>query len=199
MAKPPTNNQKPTTVTLRVRPSYFGPLNLLMRSLKEIRMPQSMFCSFLLELPHLTSSPSLVHRPRITTLSLLRRSKIPVSLEIYLPHLLVWLPVAHGLKYYHCIQQSTPPLPELYEAIPPPLLPYSATATCASALPCKMLVQLFFAAVALLGPYLYRTIRFKRLKQFARFPQLPPSAVLGHLGTVDEFVKRSAPGAHPGS
>lgn len=62
-----------------------------------------------------------------------------------------------------------------------------------------MLTQLFFAAIALLVPYLYRVIRFKRLHQFARFPQLPPSAVLGHLQTVDDFVKRSAPGAHPGS
>lgn len=190
MAKPPTNNQQPATVTLRVRPSYFGPLDLLMRSLKEIRMPQSTFRSSLLEVPHLTSSPSLVHRPRITTLSLLRRSKIPESLEIYLPCLEVWLRVAHGLKYCHCILTANTP--------PPLLLPYSAAATCASALPWKMLAELFFAAVALLVPYLYRTIRFKRLKQFARFPQLPPSAVLGHLGTVDEFVKRSAPGAHPG-
>lgn len=62
-----------------------------------------------------------------------------------------------------------------------------------------MLTQLFFAAVALLLPYLYRRIRFKRLQQFARFPQLPPSAVLGHLQTVDDFVKQSAPRAHPGS
>ncbi|KAG8158186.1 hypothetical protein KVR01_011947 [Diaporthe batatas] len=60
-----------------------------------------------------------------------------------------------------------------------------------------MLAQLIFAALALLAPYLYNRIRFKRLKQYADFPQLPPSAVLGHLGTVDEFVKRAPKGAHP--
>lgn len=61
-----------------------------------------------------------------------------------------------------------------------------------------MLAQLLFAALALLVPYLYRRIRFKRLQQYAEFPQLPPSLVLGHLQTVDEFVKRSPKGAHPG-
>ncbi|KAK2615795.1 hypothetical protein N8I77_002522 [Diaporthe amygdali] len=60
-----------------------------------------------------------------------------------------------------------------------------------------MLTQLFVAAVVLLVSYLYSKIRFKRLRQFARFPQLPPSVLLGHLQTVDEFVKRSEPGAHP--
>ncbi|KAH8759047.1 cytochrome P450 [Diaporthe sp. PMI_573] len=60
-----------------------------------------------------------------------------------------------------------------------------------------MLTRLFFAAVALLVPYLYRTMRFKRLQQFARFPQLPPSVFLGYLQAVDDFVKRSASGAHP--
>lgn len=61
-----------------------------------------------------------------------------------------------------------------------------------------MLTQLFFAALALLAPYLYRRIRYKRLEQFAEFPQLPTSVILGHLGAVDEYTKRAPKGAHPG-
>ncbi|POS74875.1 cytochrome P450 52A11 [Diaporthe helianthi] len=60
-----------------------------------------------------------------------------------------------------------------------------------------MLTQLFFAAVAFLVPYLCHRLWFKRLHQFAHFPQLPPSVALGHLQVVDDFVKRSPQGAHP--
>ncbi|KAH9908359.1 cytochrome P450 [Xylariomycetidae sp. FL2044] len=59
-----------------------------------------------------------------------------------------------------------------------------------------MLLRIFIAALALLATYLYRRIRYKRLKQFARFPQLPPSPIFGHLQVVDEFVKRAPPSAH---
>lgn len=75
---------------------------------------------------------------------------------------------------------------------------YFVISNCGPGRTFKMFTQFFFAAIALLLPYLYCRIRFKRLHQFARFPQLPPSAILGHLQNVDEFVKRSAPGAHPG-
>lgn len=62
-----------------------------------------------------------------------------------------------------------------------------------------MLTQLFIAGIALLVPYFYSKIRHKRLHQYAGFPQLPTSLVLGHLQTVDEFVRSAPPKAHPGT
>lgn len=62
-----------------------------------------------------------------------------------------------------------------------------------------MFVRVLVAAFALLIPYLYSKIRYKRLKQYARFAQLPPSAILGHLQALDEFIKRAPPKAHAGS
>ncbi|KAI0894408.1 cytochrome P450 [Annulohypoxylon nitens] len=59
-----------------------------------------------------------------------------------------------------------------------------------------MFMRVLVAAVALLIPYLYSKIRYKRLKQYARFAQLPPSAILGHLQALDEFIKRAPPKAH---
>lgn len=61
-----------------------------------------------------------------------------------------------------------------------------------------MILQVLAAAVALLIPYLYKKIQHKRLRQYSRFPQLAPSAILGHLQVVDDFVRRSPPNAHPG-
>lgn len=63
----------------------------------------------------------------------------------------------------------------------------------------RMIIELLVAAAALLLPYLYSRIRYKRLQEYAHFPQLPPSTVLGHLQTVDDFVRRSPPKAHPGN
>ncbi|KAJ4388827.1 hypothetical protein N0V93_006288 [Gnomoniopsis smithogilvyi] len=60
-----------------------------------------------------------------------------------------------------------------------------------------MLAQVLVAALVLLVPYLWTRIRFKRLQQYARFPQLPASAVLGHLQVVDDFIRRLPPKAHP--
>ncbi|KAF7367262.1 Cytochrome P450 52A11 [Mycena sanguinolenta] len=55
---------------------------------------------------------------------------------------------------------------------------------------------LFVAAGVLVASYLYRKLYYKRLKQYANFPQHPPGLVLGHLGTVDEYVRRQPPKAH---
>lgn len=61
-----------------------------------------------------------------------------------------------------------------------------------------MLTQVLIAGIALLVTYLYSMIRHKRLHQYASFPQLPPSLVLGHLQTVDEYIRSAPPKAHPG-
>ncbi|KAM7188007.1 cytochrome P450 52A11 [Naviculisporaceae sp. PSN 640] len=47
--------------------------------------------------------------------------------------------------------------------------------------------------IALLAVYLYRRLSYKRLEQYAKFPQHLPSRVLGHLATVDEFMKKAVP------
>lgn len=60
-----------------------------------------------------------------------------------------------------------------------------------------MLIQVLVAISVVLVPYLWTRLRFKRLQQYARFPQLPASAVWGHLGVVDEYIRRLPPKAHP--
>ncbi|KAI0203409.1 cytochrome P450 [Astrocystis sublimbata] len=60
-----------------------------------------------------------------------------------------------------------------------------------------MFTYILVAVVALLVPYIFTSVRHKRLRQFSRFAQLPPSPILGHLQTLDEFIKRAPPNAHP--
>ncbi|KAK3374875.1 cytochrome P450 [Podospora didyma] len=60
-----------------------------------------------------------------------------------------------------------------------------------------MFLQLAVAALALLGPYLYAKLRYKRFKQFAIFPQMPPSLLWGHLQKLDVFIKAGPPNGHP--
>ena len=48
----------------------------------------------------------------------------------------------------------------------------------------------------LLITYLVRKLYIKRFEQFAGFPQHPPSLLLGHLATVDEFIKKQPPKGH---
>ena len=59
-----------------------------------------------------------------------------------------------------------------------------------------MLTPLSVAAGVLLATYLLRRLYTKRFEQFAGFPQHPPSLLLGHLATVDEFIKKQPPKAH---
>jgi hypothetical protein len=61
-----------------------------------------------------------------------------------------------------------------------------------------MLLPLAAAAIALLGAYLYRKLRYTRLEQYAFFPQMPPSLILGHLRIMDEFIRGGKPNGHPG-
>ncbi|KAI0868502.1 cytochrome P450 [Hypoxylon argillaceum] len=60
-----------------------------------------------------------------------------------------------------------------------------------------MFTHILLTVVALFVPYICTLVRHKRLKQFSHFTQLPPSAILGHLQILDEFVKRAPPKAHP--
>ncbi|GAB1309801.1 Sterigmatocystin biosynthesis P450 monooxygenase stcS [Madurella fahalii] len=60
-----------------------------------------------------------------------------------------------------------------------------------------MLVPLVVAALVLLGPYLYRKLRYKRRKQYAIFPQRPTSLILGHLRTLGYFIRTGKPNGHP--
>ncbi|KAI1410686.1 cytochrome P450 [Hypoxylon sp. FL1857] len=60
-----------------------------------------------------------------------------------------------------------------------------------------MLLPLVVAAIALLGSYLYNTLRYERLKRYAIFPQLPASLILGHLKTIDDFIRAGKKNGHP--
>ncbi|KUJ24522.1 cytochrome P450 [Mollisia scopiformis] len=60
-----------------------------------------------------------------------------------------------------------------------------------------MILQLVTAALALLGSYLFMRVRHTRLKQYATFPQLRPSLILGHLGIMGGFVRSGKPKGHP--
>lgn len=55
------------------------------------------------------------------------------------------------------------------------------------------------AAAILIGTYLYSQLRHKRFKQYAQFPQLPTSLLLGHLKYVDQFIRSGKLNGHPGT
>lgn len=61
-----------------------------------------------------------------------------------------------------------------------------------------MLMLLVFGAAALFLSYCYAKLRYKRFNQYAYFPQLPTTLVLGHLKTMDEFLRGGNPKGHPG-
>jgi hypothetical protein len=61
-----------------------------------------------------------------------------------------------------------------------------------------MLVYWFFIIVVAVVSYIYATLRYTRLQQYSHLPQIPPSAVWGHLKVVGEFVRRGMPDRHPG-
>ncbi|KAI1420271.1 cytochrome P450 [Xylaria sp. FL1777] len=60
-----------------------------------------------------------------------------------------------------------------------------------------MLVPLVLTSFAIVATYLYVKIRHKRFSQYAFFPQLPPSLILGHLKTMDEYMQRGPADRHP--
>ncbi|KAI1204237.1 cytochrome P450 [Annulohypoxylon truncatum] len=59
-----------------------------------------------------------------------------------------------------------------------------------------MLVPLLAAAAVLALSFSYSKLRYIRFRQYAHFPQLPNSLVLGHLKVFGEFIKRNKPNAH---
>lgn len=60
-----------------------------------------------------------------------------------------------------------------------------------------MFAQVLLAFGVVLVSYLWTRLRYKRLHQHAQFPQLPTSTILGHLGVLDEYIRRLPPKAHP--
>ncbi|KAI1264041.1 cytochrome P450 [Xylariaceae sp. FL1019] len=60
-----------------------------------------------------------------------------------------------------------------------------------------LLRPLIFASLAVLGTYLLVKLRYKRFTQYAHLPQLPPSLLLGHLKTMDEYIRRGRADRHP--
>ncbi|KAM5377897.1 hypothetical protein ACJZ2D_004801 [Fusarium nematophilum] len=60
-----------------------------------------------------------------------------------------------------------------------------------------MLGQLVLAAMSLLITYLFMKLHFKRFKQYAHIPQLPPSLIWGHMLVYDKFSKRGPKDQHP--
>ncbi|KAI9150744.1 putative sterigmatocystin biosynthesis P450 monooxygenase stcS [Paramyrothecium foliicola] len=61
-----------------------------------------------------------------------------------------------------------------------------------------MLLPFLVAALIVLAPHLYRRLVHARFKQYAIFPQAPPSLLLGHLKKIDEFIKAGKDRGHPG-
>ncbi|KAL1848924.1 hypothetical protein Daus18300_013433 [Diaporthe australafricana] len=61
----------------------------------------------------------------------------------------------------------------------------------------KIKLPLAVAAVALLLTYLYGRPRYKRFKQYAKFPQMPTTLLLGHLKHVDHFIRSGKQNGHP--
>ncbi|KAK6196519.1 hypothetical protein LQW54_011459 [Pestalotiopsis sp. IQ-011] len=60
-----------------------------------------------------------------------------------------------------------------------------------------MLKPILLAAIALLTTWLYNKLRYKRMVQHAKIPQLPSSLVLGHLKILDKLIKRGPADRHP--
>ncbi|KAI0540097.1 cytochrome P450 [Xylaria digitata] len=60
-----------------------------------------------------------------------------------------------------------------------------------------MLLPLVFGAAALLLSYCYARLRYKRFSQYAHLPQMPTTLILGHLKTMDSFIRRGKPNCHP--
>ncbi|KAI1825848.1 cytochrome P450 [Xylaria intraflava] len=60
-----------------------------------------------------------------------------------------------------------------------------------------MLWPLIASATALLISYFYAKLYYKRFRQYANFPQMPTSLILGHLKIMDHFIRTSKPNGHP--
>ncbi|KAI0017388.1 cytochrome P450 [Xylariomycetidae sp. FL0641] len=54
-----------------------------------------------------------------------------------------------------------------------------------------------FANLVLIVTYLYNKIRYKRFVQHGALPQVPPSAIFGHLKILGELTKRGPAKIHP--
>jgi cytochrome P450 len=53
------------------------------------------------------------------------------------------------------------------------------------------------AASVIIAPLLYTRLRYKRIRQYAHFPQVQTSLILGHLKKIDDYIKAGKPNGHP--
>ncbi|KAI1259185.1 cytochrome P450 [Xylariaceae sp. FL1019] len=60
-----------------------------------------------------------------------------------------------------------------------------------------MLLPWIAGAASLFISYLFTRLRYKRFSQYAYFPQMAPSLVLGHLKVMGDFVKVGKENGHP--
>ncbi|KAJ8122726.1 hypothetical protein ONZ43_g1147 [Nemania bipapillata] len=60
-----------------------------------------------------------------------------------------------------------------------------------------MLPSLVLGATALLLSYCYVRLRYKRFSEYAHLPQMPTTLILGHLKTMDSFIRGGKPNGHP--
>ncbi|KAK8137125.1 Cytochrome P450, partial [Apiospora sp. TS-2023a] len=61
----------------------------------------------------------------------------------------------------------------------------------------RPLLAFAIAAVVIIVTLLYQNIYYRRLRQFAHLPQLPPSLIWGHLKHFNDFTKRGKLDRHP--
>lgn len=61
-----------------------------------------------------------------------------------------------------------------------------------------MVWTLVATIVPILLFYLWKKVTYYRTKQYAGFPQLPPSLLWGHLSTLGKLVKTNRPNIHIG-
>lgn len=66
--------------------------------------------------------------------------------------------------------------------------------------PASVSVQAVLGTLVLLASaYLYNKLHYRRFRQNAHIPQLPPSLLWGHLRLFDQFTKQGIPDRHPGN
>lgn len=85
------------------------------------------------------------------------------------------------------------------------LIPFLSAETPSKAASTNMFATLTWPVEALTialllvtATYLYINLYYKRFKQNAHLPHLPPSLLWGHLKTFDDFTKRGIRDRHPG-
>lgn len=61
-----------------------------------------------------------------------------------------------------------------------------------------MITHFVLAFLAIVVSYAYSRLYYRRFRQFATIPQLPPSLLWGHLQAFDTFTRSGPKDRHPG-